>query len=132
MTNLSDFQAASSALNKLYWATCANANLYIENKLPDYSLFTDQQAKMTIGTDSLASNWQLSVWDELLTIKRYNSYLSNDVLLTWATQNGAEALQMSDKFGSIEVGKSPGLLHLDTSASIDDLIRDDLRPVRII
>jgi cytosine/adenosine deaminase-related metal-dependent hydrolase len=132
LTNLVDFQAAIDQLNEVYWTTCANANLYIENNLPDYKLFSDVAAAMTIGTDSLASNWQLSVWDELLTIKRYNSFLPNQMLLDWATINGARALHLEDRFGSIEIGKSPGLLHLNTRSSLDELIQDTIRPVRIV
>lgn len=94
----------------LYWATCPNANLYIENRLPNYRHFLDAGAKMTIGTDSLTSNWQLSVLEELKTISKYQSYVPFTDLLTWATLNGAEALQFDDELGSLEVGKKPGLL----------------------
>lgn len=93
----------------VYWATCANANLYIENRLPNYQLFLDAQAKVTIGTDSLTSNWQLSVLEELKTIARYQSYIPFATLLQWATLNGAEALQFEEDLGSIAVGKTPGL-----------------------
>jgi len=98
--------------NGIYWATCANANLYIENRLPNYRLFLAADAKMTIGTDSLTSNWQLSVLEELKTISRYQSYVPLTNLLSWATINGAEALQYDDELGSISVGKTPGLLIL--------------------
>ena len=132
MTTLDDLHAANNKFDKLYWATCANANLYIENQLPNYRLFEAEGAKMTIGTDSLASNWQLSVWDELLAIKKYNSFLTNETLFQWACLNGAEALHMQDSLGSIEVGKSPGILHLETMKSIEHLITPDARPVRVI
>ncbi len=98
--------------NGIYWASCANANLYIENRLPNYQHFLDANAKMTIGTDSLTSNWQLSVLEELKTISKYQSYVPFATLLKWATLNGAEALQFDDELGSIEVGKQPGLLLL--------------------
>jgi len=99
----------------VYWATCANANLYIENRMPNYQHFMDNDAKMTIGTDSLTSNWQLSVLEEMKAISRYQSYISFQTILRWATLNGAEALQMDDDLGSLEVGKTPGLnlLNLD-------------------
>ena len=95
--------------NGIYWATCANANLYIENRLPNYQYFLDADAKMTIGTDSLTSNWQLSVLEELKTISKYQSYVPFATLLQWATLNGAEALQFEAELGSLEVGKRPGL-----------------------
>lgn len=113
MTNSEDIDAAMAWSKNVYWATCANANLYIENTLPDYQKFMDAGANMTIGTDSLSSNWQLSVWDEIKAIKKYNNYLSLEELLTWATMNGAKALGFDDKIGSFEKGKSPGIVHID-------------------
>lgn len=110
--NTAEDIAAAQAWGKngVYWATCPNANLYIENRLPNYRLFIDANAKMTIGTDSLTSNWQLSIIEEMKTISRYQSYVPLTTLLTWATINGAEALQFDKDLGSISVGKKPGLV----------------------
>ena len=116
MTNPADIAAAHQWSDRVFWATCANANLYIENRLPNYQFFIDANARMTIGTDSLTSNWQLSVLDEMKTISRYQSYVPFKTLLQWATLNGAQALGYDDKLGSIEVGKAPGLNLLDLDA----------------
>ena len=115
MTGPEDIRAAHSWSDKVYWATCANANLYIENRMPFYQHFIDEGARMTIGTDSLTSNWQLSVLEEMKTISRLQSYVPFEMLLRWATLNGAEALGFENELGSIEAGKKPGLnlLNLD-------------------
>lgn len=114
LTGPDDIQFAHDwGKNGVYWATCPNANLYIENRLPFYQHFMDAGAKMTIGTDSLTSNWQLSVLEELKTISRFQSYVPFTELLRWATLNGAEALQFDDELGSLEVGKRPGLLAIN-------------------
>ncbi|HQV66448.1 MAG TPA: amidohydrolase family protein, partial [Saprospiraceae bacterium] len=113
---------------QIFWATCPNANLYIENKLPDYQIFRDADAKVTIGTDSLTSNWQLSIWEEIKTIRKYQSYIPLEELLTWATINGAEALSYEDRLGSFEVGKTPGILHI--SGDIDQM--DHTKITRLI
>ena len=63
---------------------------------------------MTIGTDSLASNWSLSVLDELKTISKHFPEIPLQTLLTWATINGANFLGFK-QLGSIEKGKKPGL-----------------------
>jgi cytosine/adenosine deaminase-related metal-dependent hydrolase len=102
----------------IYWATCPNANLYIENRLPNYRHFLDTGAKVCIGTDSLTSNWQLSVLEEMKTIARFQSYVNFETLLRWATLNGAEALGFEQELGSIEVGKTPGLNLLDMEADL--------------
>lgn len=112
LTTEEGIQAAHDWSDNVYWATCANANLYIENRLPDFRVFIHQQAKMTIGTDSLTSNWQLSVWEEIKTIRKYASYVPLTDLITWATKNGAEALGFDDVLGTIEPGKTPGLVVL--------------------
>lgn len=113
LTDAEGIQAATEwGQNGVYFATCPNANLYIENRLPRYDVFIGAGAKVTVGTDSLTSNWQLSILEELRTISKYQSYVPFDTLLAWATINGAEALQFDDNLGSLEVGKQPGLLLL--------------------
>jgi cytosine/adenosine deaminase-related metal-dependent hydrolase len=79
-----------------------------------YQHFIDRGARVTIGTDSLTSNWQLSVFEEMRTIARYQSYVPFDTLLKWATINGAQALGFEDELGTIEVGKTPGIVNLSS------------------
>ncbi|MCE2789069.1 MAG: amidohydrolase family protein [Saprospiraceae bacterium] len=112
-TTSEEIQLAQDWNPSVYWASCPNANLYIENVLPDYSAFIQQNAKVAIGTDSLTSNWQLSVWEEVKTIKKYQSFLPLNTLMQWATINGAEALGYDDRIGSFTVGKKPGIICLD-------------------
>ncbi len=123
-----DIQAAHDWNENVYWATCPNANLYIENRLPNYKHFIAQNAKMTIGTDSLTSNWQLSIIEEIKTIAKYQSHIDLETLLLWATLNGAEALGMADELGSFEVGKRPGINLLNLSIIEDEnTLRFNLR-----
>lgn len=112
LTTREDIEAAHAWSQQVYWATCPNANLYIENRLPNYAAFLDTNARLTIGTDSLTSNWQLSVLEEMKTIARLQSYVPFHTLLRWATLNGAEALGFDDSLGSLEPGKRPGILLL--------------------
>lgn len=110
LTTRADIEAAQAWSPHVYWATCPNANLYIENRLPNYSAFIDTQARVTIGTDSLTSNWQLSILEEMKTIARYQSYVPFSTMLRWATLNGAQALGFEDTLGSFDVGKTPGIV----------------------
>ena len=98
----------SNLISQIYFCTCPNANIYIENKLPNYALFITENCKVTIGTDSLASNWSLSVLDELKTISKHHPEIELNTLLTWATKNGAEFLELN-QLGTLEKGKKPGL-----------------------
>ncbi len=112
LTTADDIRAAQAWSENVFWATCPNANLYIENRMPNYRYFLETNARLTIGTDSLTSNWQLSVLEEMKTIARYQSYVPFEALLRWATLNGAQALGFDDTLGSFEVGKRPGVLLL--------------------
>lgn len=112
LTTAADIRAAQAWNPDTFWATCPNANLYIENRLPDYRNFVDTDARMTIGTDSLTSNWQLSILEEMKTIARYQSYVPFETMLRWATLNGAQALGFDDTLGSLDAGKTPGVLLL--------------------
>lgn len=116
LTTVADILAAQAWSAHTYWCTCPNANLYIENRLPYYQHFLDTGARVTIGTDSLTSNWQLSVLEEMKTIARLQSYVPFETLLQWATLNGAQALGFEEELGSIEPGKRPGLNVLNLGA----------------
>ncbi len=109
LTSQADIEAAQAWSPNVFWATCPNANLYIENRLPNYQNFIRTNARLTIGTDSLTSNWQLSVLEEMKTIQRFQSYIPFETILKWATLNGAQALGFDETLGSIEKGKAPGL-----------------------
>ena len=118
ITTKTDIEKAHAWNKNCYWATCPNANLYIENRLPNYQYFLDTNAKVTIGTDSLTSNWQLSIVEEMKAIAKYQSYVPVETLLKWATLNGAEALGYEDELGSLEVGKKPGLVLLNMGKNL--------------
>ncbi len=120
LTQQEDIAAAHAWSKHVFWATCPNANLYIENRLPQYRYFLDAQARVCIGTDSLSSNWQLSILEEMKTIARYQSFVSFETLLKWATLNGALALGFEADLGSIEPGKTPGLNLLEKLALLPD------------
>lgn len=108
-----DIDFALSYFQKIYWCFCPNANLYIEQKLPDFALFFNKGCKITIGTDSFASNKFLSVLEELKTIRNNMPFLPLHEMLKWATYNGAEFLGITEEYGSFEKGKSPGIILLE-------------------
>lgn len=116
-TSAEDIAWASEQHQNLYWCFCPNANLYIEGSLPGFKAFYDAGVKATIGTDSYASNWSLSVLDELKVIAKSTPQIPLNTLLTWATKNGAEFLGF-DELGTIEKGKRPGLNLIENVADM--------------
>ena len=116
-----DILFAESKFKKLFWCLCPNANLFIENCLPDIELLNQFAQNICIGTDSLASNHQLSVMSELQTIDQYFPTIGWEQLLRWATYNGACALKMEHEIGSIDPNKKPGLVLINKDFSIEKL-----------
>lgn len=98
---------------KLFWCLCPNSNIYIENKIPPLKMLIEEGCEIVIGTDSLASNTNLSILDELKTLQFNFSDITIQDLVPWATVNGAKALAEEQQYGSIEPGKKPGLLLLE-------------------
>jgi cytosine/adenosine deaminase-related metal-dependent hydrolase len=86
--------------------------LYIENTLPPNHLLQDESLHITLGTDSLGSNHQLSILAEMQVLQERKN-ISFHQSLKWATLNGAKFLGIDAQYGSLEVGKKPGLVLLD-------------------
>ena len=91
--------------NNLFFCFCPNANIYIEDRLPDIPLFLKHKTRIVLGTDSLASNHQLSILEEMKTIKKTFRLISTSELLLWATSNGAAALSFEKSLGDFQEGK---------------------------
>ena len=111
-TSLADVAFAKTQHPDLYWCLCPNANRYIENTLPDVHMLKNEGLRITLGTDSLASNLQLSILEEMKVLQTHKQ-ISFQTLLEWATLNGAKFLGIEDTYGSFELGKKPGVLLLE-------------------
>ena len=114
-TNQSDLDFCQNTNNELWFCLCPNANLYIENRLPQLALFRQNNLNLVLGTDSLASNDVLDIVAEINVLLKNFPTLNINECLQWATLNGAKALGIENRFGSFERGKQPGinLLELD-------------------
>jgi cytosine/adenosine deaminase-related metal-dependent hydrolase len=110
-TKKDDITFAQTQKHKLFFCVCINANKYIEQAIPPIEL-KNSGFDIVIGTDSYASNWQLNILEEIKTIQK-DTNTSLQEILTWATINGAKALQIADNFGSFEKGKKPGIVLID-------------------
>ena len=108
-----DILFAQNYSKNLFWCFCVNANIYIEDKVPNVHLFTANNCTITLGTDSYASNWSLSIFDEIKTLHKHFPEITWDDLLQWGTFNGARFLGKENTLGSIEKGKTPGLNAID-------------------
>jgi aminodeoxyfutalosine deaminase len=108
-TTAHDIEVLKPHKEKFVWVLCPNANLYIENRLPDVAMLAGSGIPIAIGTDSLASNHGLSILEEMKTLQGSFPSISLNELVQWATLNGARALGLETELGSFEVGKNPGI-----------------------
>lgn len=105
----------------VYWCFCPRANQYIGNPLPNVPLFIEKDARICLGTDSLASNHSLSILAEMQTLQAAFPQLQLAQLLQWATYNGAAALGIQQQYGQLKPGMKPGLLLLENVGANGDI-----------
>lgn len=90
------------------------------------SLFKKLQIPLCLGTDSLASNDSLSLWDEIrFAVDCYNGELTPDQLLTMATSGGAAALGIVASAGTLSAGKQAAfqVVELSGNCTAENLIK---------
>ncbi len=89
---------ANSQGLRLVYCFCPNANLYIEDRLPNLETFIREGCHMVLGTDSYSSNTQLKITEEIITIHSNFPGIPLDTILQWATVNGTAALDTEQKW----------------------------------
>ena len=104
--------AAKAVMNHPFVAVCPLSNMFIHNTLPPIDLMRRNALKICVGTDSLSSNDDLNIVDELYCLQRNFPEVPLGELLTWASRNGAEFLARPE-FGTLETGRRPGLVFID-------------------
>ncbi len=112
--------AVKAVMNHPFVAVCPLSNLFIHNALPPIDLMRRNGLKVCVGTDSLSSNDDLRIVDELFCLQRNFPEVPLGELFTWASRNGAEFLSKPE-FGTLEAGKKPGLVlvdHLDAEGRL--------------
>ena len=105
-----DIDAAKKVMRNVYWATCPLSNIFIHNALPPIELMRRNSLAITVGTDSLSSNDDLSMIKEIACIHENFPQVPMGEILTWASLNGAKFLSKEDVLGSLTPGKRPGIV----------------------
>jgi cytosine/adenosine deaminase-related metal-dependent hydrolase len=120
--NANDMSTLSSLKRELYVCLCPNANWYIERQLPNIPAMLESNLTICLGTDSWASNYSLSIYDEIIRIQDIYPTIPLETLLQWATNNGAQALGMDGLIGSITVNKTPGINLISKNNTVNKII----------
>ena len=101
--------------------TCPRSNGHTGAGAPPIGDFYESGARVAVGTDSLASAPDLSVFAELATLRALAPSVPASKLLASATVEGARALGFDADYGTIEPGKSSRLLAIDIPAAVGDV-----------
>lgn len=88
---------------------CPRTHLYFGHQ--DYPLTSLLEAgvNVALGTDSRASNPDLNLWREALTVRSRHPEVTPQQILAMATAGGAQALGASEFFGSLASGRPASL-----------------------
>ncbi len=84
---------------------CARSNAHMSVGRPPLKTYLDRDILVSIGTDSLASNDDLDMNNEINYLFKNFSGILPAELIKLATLNGAIALQQEARYGSLEPGK---------------------------
>jgi cytosine/adenosine deaminase-related metal-dependent hydrolase len=90
---------------------CARSNLHITGELPDVAALRADGVELALGTDSLASAPDLSLWGELAALAGHFPAVPAAAWLDAATRGGAEAMRLAP-LGSLTPGKRPGVIEV--------------------
>ncbi len=83
---------------------CPNCHVYFEREPFPYATLRDLGLRISLGTDSCASNRGLNLFDEMQTFRRKNDGVSPGELIEMVTRHPAAALGRAGNFGELSVG----------------------------
>lgn len=84
---------------------CPHSHEYFNHSPLNIDEILNKKINLALGTDSLASNYELNFLKEIQTFKKKNPQIDDTETLKMATINGAKALKLDHVTGSIEIGK---------------------------
>jgi 5-methylthioadenosine/S-adenosylhomocysteine deaminase len=120
MTELNEFEIERIAEAGVNVAHCPESNLKLASGLCPVARLLEQGVNVCLGTDGAASNNDLDMLGEMRSAALLAKGVGADAAacsarqsLEMATINGARALGMADRIGSIEAGKCADLIAID-------------------
>ena len=120
MTELNEFEIERVAEAGVNIAHCPESNLKLASGICPVATLLDKGVNLCLGTDGAASNNDLDLLGEMRSAAILAKGSSGDAsacnarqAIEMATINGARALGMSDRIGSVEVGKYADLIAID-------------------
>ena len=120
MTQLTDEEIELIAEKGVHVVHCPESNLKLNSGFCPIGKLFDAGINVALGTDGAASNNDLDMLGEIRTAALLGKAIANDATaipahtaLAMATINGAKALGLEDKIGSLEIGKQADIVAID-------------------
>lgn len=120
MTDLGDQDIALLASTGAHVVHCPQSNMKLASGTCRVSALLEHGVNVALGTDSAASNNDLNLFGEMQAAALLAKLHAHDATalpaadtLAMATINGARALGLEDRIGSLEVGKLADLIAVD-------------------
>lgn len=104
-------------------AHCPASNAKIEGRVASIIALERAGVRVGLGTDSVASNNGMDMFDEMKTAGLLNKVAANDAtampvdhLLYLATQSAANCLDLGERIGSLQVGKRADVITIQRTS----------------
>ncbi len=122
--HVSDAEIELLARTKTKVCLCPGSNRYLQTGTAPVPRMLKHGILPGLGTDSAASNPELSIWREMRLTAEDHPGIDPARIFAMATQGGAEALQADRNYGTLAPGKTAEFLAIplrEQVASPDDL-----------
>jgi len=115
---------------------CPRTHAYFRHPSCPLRRMLDADVNVALGTDSRASNPDLSVLSEMRYLAREHSNLGGDEILRMGTQAGAAALGLDVQLGTLTAGKSASFVAIglpqNNQSEAARLVLDSELPVELV
>ncbi len=108
--HVSDSEIQQLAKQKAKVCLCIGSNRFLQVGTPPVNRFLNAGILPALGTDSIASNPVLSLWNEMKLLSIECPEVPSDAIFFMATKGGAEALCVDDVYGTLAPGKKADIL----------------------
>ncbi len=99
---------------------CPGSNRYLGVGRPPVVKYLDHGILPALGTDSLASNPELSMWREMQLLALDHPGVAHAAILAMATLGGAQVLGLAEQIGTLAPGRRAALLGVELQQPVRD------------
>jgi aminodeoxyfutalosine deaminase len=111
----SDFELLDNWTPKFHIVHCPRSHNYFEHSRFAFERLRSLGFNVCLGTDSLASNESLSLFDEMRAFQKNSPSVCPEEILRMVTVNPARALRQEDRLGRIRPGFCADLIAIQCS-----------------